>query len=56
MTSVDYNLIHNEWHTSRETTVADRKVGFRGFFGDYRITYHLPDGDISVPYSLSSNQ
>lgn len=47
-------LIRDEWHTKTECTVQNGTLGFRGFYGDYRITYHLPQGDREVSFTLSS--
>ncbi len=37
-----HNLLENEWHTRLEFPAGG---SFRGFFGDYRVTVTLPNGE-----------
>ncbi len=45
-------LIREEWHTKVSSAVQGGKIAFRGFYGDYRITAHLPEGDKVFTYTL----
>ena len=40
------DLINREWKTSLEAQVADGKVAFRGFRGNYRLTWKGSDGKV----------
>ena len=48
------NLINHEWKTSLSTKVdAERNISFRGFRGDYKITYTNRKGEsVTIDYKL----
>lgn len=49
-------LIHETWHTE-ENTVSDHNgnAGFRGFYGEYEITVSTPQGEKTLPATLTED-
>lgn len=49
------NLINNVWHTSGTKKAKDKKVGFRGFYGDYHIKIFTDGRVVEKDIKLSKN-
>ena len=49
-------LIKGKWWTRAEATVKfDGKTCFRGFFGQYRVTANVGNGQLAGIFSLNKN-
>lgn len=48
-------LIREDWHTSATIASNAGHIGFRGFYGDYKLTIHAGDKTYVRDYSLSKN-
>lgn len=47
------HLVNEQWHTTETVKANGDRVSFRGFYGDYRLTFHLDGKTVSVLYKLS---
>lgn len=48
-------LINTEWHTSLTAKAVDKKLSFRGFYGDYRIKIFAGEKTIEKDIKLSKH-
>jgi GH35 family endo-1,4-beta-xylanase len=49
------NLVNKQWNTQLKTNVKDGNVSFKGFYGDYTVTFNNNGKEYTGSFSLSKN-
>lgn len=47
------DLVNRQWHTEQTVKASGDRLTFRGFYGDYQLTFHGNGKTVTVPYRLS---